>query len=390
MKNFSEHTLINLLKKTIGKGTHYLHEPFLGKIESNFVGKAILKKEVSTYGNYTKKFENEIKKITKSKYAIATINCTQALFIALKVLGVQRDQEVLVPALTFIGTVNAISYTNAEPHFVDSNIKDFGIDCIKLEEYLKSNTIIKNNKCINKKTKKVISAIIPVHIFGHPCNIESIKKISKKYHLKIIEDAAGGLGSYYKRKHLGTFGQIGCISFNGNKIITTGGGGVLITNNSSLAKKIRHLVSVAKIKHPWEYKHSEIGYNFKLPSLNASLGIPQLKKLKVFLRSKRKLNKIYLNMLKNIKGVKIFSENIGCKSNYWLQAIILDKNKIKLKNKILKVAHNNNIFIRPVWKLITSLKPYKKKQKMTLSGSNLIYKSVLNLPSSQKIILEKK
>ena len=374
----------------MGKGPHYLHEPFLGKKDSNSVSNAVLKKEVSTYGNFVVKFEKEIKKFTKAKYSVALINCTQALFISLKAVGVKKNDEVLVPSLTFIGTVNAISYLDAEPHFVDSNIDDFGIDCQKLENYLKKITFKKKDKFYNKKTGKLISAIVPVHVFGHPCKIEYIKKISKKYNLKIVEDAAEALGSYYKNKHLGTFGHIGCLSFNGNKIITTGGGGVIITNNLKLYKRIKHLSSTAKVKHIWEYDHDDIGYNFRMPSLNASLGLAQMKQIKNFIKAKRSLYERYSKVFKNFNTVRVFKEKKYCKSNYWLQALVLEKNNFKLKKNILKLCYKNKIFVRPVWKLISSLKPYRNKQKMDLTGSKHIYKSVLNLPSSQKIILKRK
>jgi perosamine synthetase len=366
-----------------------LHEPYIGNNELRFVKKAVNEKELSTYGKYIKIFENELRKITKAKYVTAVINCTEGLFLSLKILGIKKDQEVLVPALTFVGTVNAISYIGAHPHFVDSQIQDFGINTIKLSDYLKKNTNFKNGKCINKKTGRIISAIIPVHVFGNPCDIINIKKISKKYNFKIIEDAAEGLGSYFNKRHLGTFGDLGCISFNGNKIITTGGGGAIITNNKKLYKKILHYSTTAKIKHKWEFDHSDVGYNLRLPSLNASLGIPQLRRLQKYVKAKRSLNKIYKNMLKNQKVMKLFEEKKNCKSNYWLQAVILEKNFVKYKNSLLKVSHKRKFFLRPVWKLVSNLQPYKKKPKMNLSGAKEIYKSVFTLPSSQSLILKK-
>ena len=292
----------------------------------------------------------------------------------------------MVPALTFVGTVNAISYLGAEPHFVDSNIKDFGIDCNKLENYLKKIVIFKKNKSINKKTGKIIRAIIPVHVFGHPCDIENIIKLAKKFRLKIVEDAAECLGSFYKNKHLGTFGDAGCLSFNGNKIITTGGGGAVLSKSKKLNDKINHLISTAKIDHKWEYIHDEIGYNFKLPSLNAALGLAQISKLNYFLKLKRKIFYRYNNIFSKIEGVKLFKENKNSKSNYWLQTLILDHKNISSKNKLIKAAHNSKIFMRPAWKLISELGPYKKKQKMNLEGAREIYNRVINLPSSQSLI----
>ena len=378
--------ITDLIEKVIGKGPHQLHEPlFLGN-EVKYIQDTIKKNFVSTSGAYVGKFEKKIEKYTKTKHAIAVINGTQAIYISLKAAGIKKDEEVLVPALTFIGTVNAISYLGAEPHFIDSSIKNFGVDCKKLEQYLKKVIKFKNKKSFNKKTGKIISAILPVHIFGHPCDIEGVIKIAKKFNLKVIEDAAEALGSFYKKKHLGTFGDAGCISFNGNKIITTGAGGAVLTNNKKIAKKIRHLVSTAKIEHKQEFIHDEIGYNFKMPSLNAALGLGQLEKIDFFLKRKKLLFKKYSETLKPIKEINIFKENINSKSNYWLQTLILENKYKHLKNKILNHFFSKKIYARPVWRLISELKPYKNKQKMNLNGAKEIYDRVINLPSSSKLI----
>ena len=386
MENFSIPLIIRSIKKLLGEGPHFLHEPSMGKKETNYVTETIKNNFVSTKGIYVQKFEKKIKNYTKANHVTSTINGTQAIFIALKALGIKQNEEVLVPALTFVGTVNAISYLGAEPHFIDSNIKDFGIDCRKLENYLKKIVIFKKNKSINKKTGRAIRAIIPVHVFGHPCDIEFILRLAKKYKLKIVEDAAECLGSFYKNKHLGTFGDAGCLSFNGNKIITTGGGGAVLSKNKNLNKKIRHLISTAKVQHKWEYIHNEVGYNLRLPSLNAALGLAQISKINFFLKQKRKLFLKYKNIFDKIGGVKLFKENKFSKSNYWLQTIILDYKNIHLKNKLLKSGYSRKIFMRPAWKLISELNPYKNKQKMNLNGARDIYKRVINLPSSQKLM----
>lgn len=386
MKNFSVSLILKSIESIIGKGPHPLHEPSLGKEEIHHVTETIKKNFVSTKGIYVSKFEKKIKKFTKSKYVVSTINGTQALYITLKALGVKANEEVLVPALTFVGTVNAISYIGAEPHFIDSNIKDFGVDCKKLENYLEKIVTFRNNKTINKNTGRVIKAIMPVHVFGQVCDIENIIRLSKKFKLLVIEDAAECLGSFYKKKHLGTFGDAGCLSFNGNKIITTGGGGAIITKNKNLNDKIKHLVTVAKVDHKWEYIHDEIGYNYRMPSLNAAVGLAQINKINRFLKLKRKLFLKYSRIFNNISGVTLFKEKRFAKSNYWLQTIILDQKNIHLKNKLIKFAYNRKIYMRPAWKLISELKPYKKKQKMNLAGAKNIYDSVINLPSSQNLI----
>ena len=388
MKNISTNLIVKSIQKVTGRGAHQLHEPlFFGK-EISYLKDTINKNFVSSAGEYVNKFEKKIKKYTKAKFAVAVVNGTQAIYVSLKVCGVKKNQEVLVPALTFVGTANAVSYLGAKPHFIDSEIKNFGIDCLKLENYLSKIAKIRGGKCINKVTGNVIKAIVPVHVFGHPCNIQHVIKIAKKFNLIVVEDAAEALGSFYKKKHLGTFGDVGCLSFNGNKIITTGGGGMIITNKKGLARKIKHLTTTAKLKHKWKYIHDEIGYNFRMPNLNAALGLAQFEKIQIFLKAKRRLFKKYYNVLNKIKGISLYREPKNANSNYWLQTLILDKNKSILKNKILKEFHKKLIFSRPVWKLISVLKPYKRSQKMNLSGAKEIYNRAINIPSSQSLILK--
>ena len=388
MKNNLDNLIVKSIQKVIGDGPHQLHEPlFFGK-EMQYLKNTINQNFVSTAGMYVNKFVNKIRGYTKAKFAIAVVNGTQAIYISLVATGVKKKEEVLVPALTFAGTVNAISYLGAEPHFVDSQIENFGINCSKLENYLNKIVKFKGNKSINRLTGRTIKAIIPVHVFGHPCNIQDIVRIAKKFNLIVVEDAAEALGSFFKKKHLGTFGDVGCLSFNGNKIITTGGGGMIITNRKRLAKKIKHLTTTAKIKHKWEYIHDEIGYNFRMPNLNAALGLAQIEKIHIFLKAKRTLFKKYFGVFKKIKGVSLYKEPKNANSNYWLQTLILNNNNVYLKNKILKKSHEKLIYTRPVWRLISDLKPYRKKQKMNLSGSKEIYKKIINLPSSQSLVLK--
>jgi perosamine synthetase len=302
------------------------------------------------------------------------------------VSGVKKNNEVLVPSLTFVGSVSPIVQIGSIPHFIDSNIETLGVDYTKLKSYLLKNTFIKNKKTINKKTGRIIKAIIPVHIFGHPCEIDKIIKLCKSYNILVLEDAAEALGSYYKGRHLGTYGLAGCLSFNGNKIITTGSGGMIITNNKKFAVKAKHLIQTAKRPHPYEYIHDEIGYNSRMSNLNAALGIAQTKSLKKFLLIKRKILKMYSSKLKNISQVSLFLENKFSKSNYWLQTLILDDETKQLKNSILKSLNDKGIGARPAWRLISSLKPYKKFPKMDLKGAKKIYQKVINLPSGPGIL----
>jgi perosamine synthetase len=390
MKQDTPGLIIKKIQNTIGKGPHVLHEPTFCGNELKYLKESIKKNFVSTSGPFVKKFEKKIKDYTKSKYPVAVINGTQALFIALKILGIKNNEEVLVPALTFVGTVNAISYLGADPHFIDSKINNFGIDCKKLDIYLKKIIKFVGKKSVNKLTGKTIKAIVPVHIFGHPCDMQGVIKIAKKYNLRVVEDAAEGLGSFYKKKHLGTFGDVGCISFNGNKIITSGGGGVILTNNKKLANQAKHFVTTAKTPHKWEYIHDNIGYNFKMPSINAALGLAQIEKINFFLNAKKKLYEKYKEQLGGIEGVTLYKAEKYSNSNYWLQTIILDSSHKYLKEKILSLSYKKKIYMRPVWKLISDLKPYMKKQKMNLSGAKEIYDRAINLPSSQSLILKRK
>jgi dTDP-4-amino-4,6-dideoxygalactose transaminase len=242
---------------------------------------------------------------------------------------------------------------------------------------------------INKFTKRVIRAIVPVHVFGHACQIDKIIKLAKKFNLIVLEDAAEALGSYYNKKHLGTFGLAGCLSFNGNKIITTGGGGAVITNNKKFAKKIRHLSTTAKLPHKWEYIHNEVGYNYRMPNLNAALGLAQLENLNLFIKKKRILYERYFKVFKNIKNIYLFKELNASKSNYWLQTLIIKKNFLILKKKLLNEGFKSGLYLRPAWKLISNLKPYKTNPRMDLKGSMEIYNKIINLPSGQSILLKK-
>ena len=390
MENFSIPLIIRSIKKLLGEGPHFLHEPSMGKKETNYVTETIKNNYVSTKGIYVQKFEKKIKNYTKANHVTSTINGTQAIFIALKALGIKQNEEVLVPALTFVGTVNAISYLGAEPHFIDSNIKDFGIDCRKLENYLKKIVIFKKNKSINKKTGRAIRAIIPVHVFGHPCDIEFILRLAKKYKLKIVEDAAECLGSFYKNKHLGTFGDFGILSFNGNKIITSAGGGAVLVNSKKNFDFISLIGNVAKSNHPIELYNVDIGYNYKMPNFNASLGFSQFNKINKFLKYKKNLNRIYFKRFSKFNNkLKLIRDLKNTKSNFWLQGIIV--NKISLRNAIIKTCIKNKIFIKPIWKPLHENKYCKKKYcHKDLSNTKYLAKRLISLPSGFGILKNEK
>lgn len=374
--------IIKSIKNVVGKQEHHLHEPLFFGNEIKYLKKTITTNLVSSVGPFVKKFEDQITKFTKSKYAISTVNGTEALHLSLVACGVKNNEEVLVPTITFVGTANAIVYSGAIPHFVDSEIETLGIDPLKLEKYLEKITIKKGKFYFNIKTKRKIKAIMPVHVFGNICKIDKILKIAKKYNLVVIEDAAEALGSFLKDKHAGTFGLVGCFSFNGNKIMTTGGGGAIITNNKLLAKKIKHLSTTAKINHRWEYIHDAVGYNFRMPNLNAALGSAQIENLNKFLRSKRKLFLRYCKEFLKVNNVKLIKNPEFSKSNNWLNTIFIKNSSIKKRNKVLSLAQKNQIFLRPVWKPLHTLKHLNNMPRMNLDVATKIYKSCINLPSS--------
>jgi perosamine synthetase len=358
--------------------------------EIKYLKKTISTNLVSSVGPFVKKFENQITKFTRSKYAISVINGTEALHLSLVACGVKNNDEVLVPTITFVGTANAIVYSGAIPHFVDSETETLGIDPLKLEKYLEKITIKKGKFYFNKKTKRKIRAIIPVHVFGNICQIDRILKIAKKYNLLVIEDAAEALGSFSKNKHAGTFGIVGCFSFNGNKILTTGGGGAIITNNKLLAKKIKHLSTTAKINHRWEYIHDAVGYNFRMPNLNAALGSAQIENLNKFLRSKKKLFQRYCKEFLKVNEVRLIKNPEFSKSNNWLNTIFIKNSSIKKRNKVLSLAQKNQIFLRPVWKPLHQLKHFRYMPKMNLENAKRIYISCINLPSSSHYFFDEK
>lgn len=362
-----------------------LHEPFFNKDEYLELKNCLQSTFVSSSGNFLNKFSNSIKNKTNARYVIPLINGTSAIHLSLIALGLEKNQEVLMPTLNYVASANATIYLNGIPHFIDSEENTLGVDAKKLETYLKKKTKIKNKKCVNKDTGNVIKILIVTHVFGHPSEIDKLVKIAKKYYIKVIEDASEGLGSFYKKKHLGIFGDIGVLSFNGNKIITSGNGGAVITNKRQYYKKINHLSKIAKKKHEWEYDYDEVGYNYKLSNINAALGFAQFKKLNKYILNKRSLYKIYESYFDKYKFGYIKKEPKNSKSNYWLQTLILYKDDLKLRNKIINELHRKQVNVRPVWKLIHKLDHFSDFPKMNLSQSINLEKRIINLPSSSNL-----
>ena len=372
--------IIDFIKETYkSKDFIQLHEPRFFGNEKKYINDCIDTTYVSSVGRYVNIFEEEIAKYTGAKYAVATSNGTSGLHISLMLADVCQNNEVITQSLTFIATCNAISYCGAQPIFVDVDKDTMGLSPTSLEYFLKENTSIKDNQCINNKSGKVIKACVPMHTFGHPCRIEEIKEICDKYNIFLIEDAAESVGSIYKDKHTGTFGELGVMSFNGNKIITAGGGGCVITDNKSLANKAKHLSTTAKVPHKWDFNHDMIGYNYRMPNINAALLVAQLENLDDFLKNKRKLANKYKEFFKS-QEYDFFEEPPQCKSNYWLNTLIL--NDKKQLNKFLEETNSNNVMTRPIWRMMHELPMFQNAQCGDLTNSKWLNNRVVNIPSS--------
>ena len=357
-----------------------LHEPrFIGN-EKKYLNECIDSTFVSSVGEFVDRFENEFALYVGTKYAVACVNGTSALHLSLVLADVKRDDEVLTQALTFVATANAISYTGAKPIFLDVDLDTLGLSPSSLDSFLENNCELKDGRCINKTTKKVIKACVPMHTFGHPCKIDEIVDICNKWGIKAIEDSAESLGSFYKNKHTGTFANLGVFSFNGNKIITSGGGGVIVTDDEVLAIRAKHLSTTAKVAHPYEFKHDELAYNYRMPNINAALLCAQLENLDKFLDSKRALAKKYEEFFMEFKEVKFIKEPVNAKSNYWLDAILL--NDKEQRDECLQFLNDNRVMSRPIWKLMNELEMYKNSQCDDLKNSKYLQQRVVNIPSS--------
>jgi aminotransferase in exopolysaccharide biosynthesis len=357
-----------------------LHEPrFLGN-EKKYLNDCIDSTFVSSVGKYVDMFEEQFAKKVGSKYAIATVNGTSALHISLILANVTQDDEVITQALTFIATCNAVSYIGAKPVFIDVDLDTLGLSPQSLKEFLEFNCKVKNNQCLNKTTNKIIKACVPMHTFGHSCKIQEIKDICDTWCIVLVEDSAESLGSFYNDKHTGTFGKLGAFSFNGNKIITSGGGGVIVTDDETLAKKAKHLTTTAKIPHSFEYVHDEIGYNYRMPNLNASLLVAQLEQLDKFVENKRNLALKYEAFFDKNNELDFVKEPTNSKSNYWLQAVIVKD--VENRDAFLKYTNKNGVMTRPIWKLMNELGMFKNCQCGSLENSKYLEQRVVNISSS--------
>lgn len=359
-----------------------LHEPLLAGNEWKYVKECLDTGWVSSVGSYVDRLEADLAAYTGVKHAVAVVNGTAALHICLILAGVKADDEVLIPALTFIATANAVSYCGAVPHFVDSEESTLGVDPGKLALYLDGITEQRTNGCFNRLTGRRIKAIVPMHTFGHPVDLDPLVKVCQRFNITLIEDAAESLGSFYKGRHTGQWGLLSVLSFNGNKTITTGGGGAILTNDDELGRLAKHITTTAKVPHRWEFNHDMIGYNYRMPNINAALGCAQLEQLPIFLARKRNLAKRYHQAFTNIPGVSFFSEPTDSQSNYWLNTLMLDVECSGQRDALLKATNDIGIMTRPAWTLMNKLAVFAGCPKMDLSVAENLEQRLINIPSS--------
>ena len=377
--------IIASLRTVLGEGTHALHEPHFKGNEQRYVQECIASTFVSSVGQYVDRFERQLAAYTGARRAVAVVNGTAALQVALLLAGVEAGDEVLVPALTFVATANAVHYLGATTHFVDSSTETLGLDPVALKDWLKYIGERTPDGTRNRETGRRIRAIVPMHTLGHPCDLDGLLALAQDYQLQLVEDAAESLGSYYHGRHTGTFGVLGTLSFNGNKTITTGGGGAILTNDERLADQAKHLTTTAKKPHRWEYIHDEVGYNFRMPNLNAALGCAQLEHLPDFLTSKRRLTEMYLQAFADLPQVQLMTEPAGCQSNYWLQTLILDETVADQRDAILETTNDAGFMTRPAWKLLSKLKPYENCPHAPLPIAESLVQRIINMPSSARL-----
>ena len=378
--------VVEAVRAVVGPGPVGLHEPRFAGNEMAYVKECIDSTFVSSVGKFVDRFEAELAAYTGAARAVAVSNGTAALQVAFILAGVQPGEEVLVPALTFVATTAAVAHCGAIPHFVDSDEATLGISPSKLRAHLEAIADVRDGVCTNRKTGRVIRALCPMHTFGHPVDIAAVMRVAQDFSLALVEDAAESLGSTVGGRHTGTFGVLGTLSFNGNKTITTGGGGAIITNDIELGKRAKHLTTTAKVPHRWEYTHDAVGFNFRMPNINAALGCAQLEQLPGFLAKKRELFGRYRDAFAGVPGTRIVSEPPGCRSNYWLQTLVLAEDVGGFRDAILGATNDAGLMTRPIWTLMHRLAPYRDCPRMDLIVSESLERRVVNLPSSPQLI----
>jgi perosamine synthetase len=362
-----------------------LHEPEFAGSEWKYVKDCIDTGWVSSVGSYVDRFERDLSAFTGAAHAIATSNGTSALHVCLILAGVERGDEVLMPALTFIATANAVAYLGATPHFVDSETISLGVDARKLEDHLQQTAEVRDGRCVNRQTGATIRALVVMHVFGHPGDLDALDALARRWHIVLVEDAAESLGSYHHGRHTGNVGRISALSFNGNKIVTTGGGGAILTNDPDIGRRAKHLTTTARVPHRWNFIHDEVGYNYRLPNLNAALGCAQLERLPALIERKRTLASRYRTAFAGVAGVRFLDEPAGTSCNFWLNAIVLDADCKSLRDDLLGALNDAKYMSRPVWTLMHRLPMFTACPRADLSVAEDMESRIVNVPSSAKL-----
>lgn len=360
-----------------------LHAPLFIGNEKKYLNECIDTTFVSSVGKFVDRFEEEIAAYTGAQKAVVCVSGTNALHMAMMLVGVEREDEVLTQALTFIATCNAISYIGAHPVFIDVDMETLGLSPNAVKAWLEKNAELKNGICYNKRTGRRVKACVPMHTFGHPVKIDELVQICNEWHIELVEDAAESIGSLYKGKHTGTFGKVGAISFNGNKTITTGGGGMLLFQDEELGKFAKHLTTQAKVPHRWAFVHDHIGYNYRMPNINAALGCAQLENLERYVENKRETAQIYADFFKNVPDITFFTEPENCRSNYWLNVVML-KDKAA-QQEFLEYTNDHGVMTRPVWELMNRLEMFKHCENDGLKNTEWLADRIVNIPSSVRL-----
>lgn len=355
---------------------------FIGN-EKKYLDECIDTTFVSSVGKFVDRFEEEMAQYTGAKKAVVCVSGTNALHMSLLLVGVKRDDEVLTQALTFVATCNALSYIGAHPVFIDVDRETMGLSPNAVRIWLEKNAVLKNGVCYNKRTGRRVKACVPMHTFGHPVNLDKLVVVCQEWHIELVEDAAESVGSLYRGKHTGTFGKVGVLSFNGNKTITTGGGGMMLFQDEELAKLAKHITTQAKVSHRWEFRHDHIGYNYRMPNINAALGCAQLEHLDEFVASKRKVAQEYTDFFKNILDIDFFEESEDTYSNYWLNAVILEDKEAQLD--FLEYTNDHGVMTRPIWELMNRLPIFEKCENDGLENTIWFADRVVNIPSSVRL-----
>lgn len=385
MSSFSDQ-IVAAVREVVGPSPAALHEPVFAGQEIKYLSECIETGWVSSVGRFVDRFEQQLAEYTGARHAIAVVNGTAALHAALLTVDVDAGSEVLVPALTFIGTVNPIVYCGATPHFIESSPDTLGVDPDALVRYLADVAVVSGGVCRNRLTGARISALLPVHIFGHPLDMDALNEVASRFSLPVVEDAAEAIGSYDKGRHAGTLGSVGTLSFNGNKTITTGGGGAILTNDTVLAGRIKHLSTTARVAHRWQFLHDMVGYNYRLPNINAALGCAQLEQLNGFIARKRRLTELYAAAFEKNPGLRLIREPDGTQSNYWLQSIMLDPQYASERDVVLEALNDAGYAARPVWRLMSTMPMFEACPRMPLTVTEDIEQRVISLPSGAGLI----